>query len=144
MADISKTVLANTIVGGAKLKSMLTIWGRFDKGAELSIIEVGVYRGGVGVLLKNAFPMSSLFLCDTFSGIPYHDEEHDNRHRKGDFGATSLEHVQSLFTCPRVKIIQGIFPGLHYVHTFVVDAPTICATVFFVRRHFPIFGYGFP
>jgi FkbM family methyltransferase len=107
----SNVVKSNTIVPMKKLKAIAKIsTDKFNQTSNLNIAEVGVYKGGIGVLFKNLFPSANIYLCDTFCGIPYHNEKYDNYHKKGDFSDTTLEHVKSLFSCDKVKCIQGIFP----------------------------------
>jgi len=74
------------------------------------ILEVGVYKGGIGLLFANMFPRSSVLLCDTFTGIPYSDSN-DTFHGKGDFADITLIQINKLFVgYPNVHILPGIFP----------------------------------
>lgn len=74
------------------------------------IIEVGVYKGGTAWHLARAARArgSRLFLCDTFTGIPYQDEAAGDTHRVGDFSNTSLGEVRQAI--PDAHYIVGTFP----------------------------------
>jgi O-methyltransferase len=78
---------------------------------EGSIIEVGVYRGGMGMHLAMIFPNRPVYLVDTFTGIPY-SSEHDNFYRPGHFANVNVDDVRKSFhSYPNAIIMQGIFPG---------------------------------
>lgn len=70
------------------------------------IVEVGVYQGGSALALSKLG--RTLYLYDTFTGIPYRCE-HDS-HRIGDFSDTSASQVQELI--PTAVIVAGIFPDV--------------------------------
>jgi O-methyltransferase len=74
--------------------------------------EMGVYKGGSARLLAKAFgndAKKSVFLFDTFSGMPAPDPTRD-LNRKGDFSDTSLESVKEfLKDCPNVVLYKGLF-----------------------------------
>jgi len=108
-----------TLLG--KIKSY-TIWElvketNFLKGA---IIEVGVWRGGSGVLIgkqagynKN---YTTLYFCDTFSGVVKTGEK-DTFYTGGEHADTSKETVEKLFQefeIKNIKILKGIFPDETY------------------------------
>ena len=74
--------------------------------------EVGVYQGGTARLLADLLAGSgrSLYLFDTFTGMPSTDATRD-LHREGDFSDTSLERVRSLLRDrPGVLLRPGFFP----------------------------------
>lgn len=73
------------------------------------IVEVGVYQGGSArVLAEVAIEQGrTLFLFDTFWGIPMRDDERDT-HAIGDFSETSADAVREAI--PSAVVIPGIFP----------------------------------
>lgn len=74
------------------------------------IAEIGVYKGGTARLLARSCPQKTVYLFDTFSGMPDVDPEID-AHRAGEFADTSLESVQDfLKDAPNVSFRQGFFP----------------------------------
>jgi O-methyltransferase len=60
------------------------------------VAELGVYKGGSGLLLARAFPRKAVRLFDTFNGIP-EDDECPGGHKKDDFSDTSFVAVERLF-----------------------------------------------
>lgn len=80
------------------------------------VLEVGVWRGGTGLVLSSAAgkwkPQATVHLCDTFSGVVKAGNK-DSRYQGGEHADTSAEHVQSLLRDMKLKnyeIHQGIFP----------------------------------
>ncbi len=79
------------------------------------IWECGVYKGGTAammaaVLRDSGHSGKSLFLFDTFQGMPETDAEKD-LHRKGDFRDTSVETVRSYVGSGDLCILrQGLIP----------------------------------
>jgi hypothetical protein len=73
-------------------------------------VEVGVYKGGSAAVLADVARVQarSLWLFDTFTGIPHADPGCDV-HKVGDFGDASLEEVKRAI--PDAVCIAGIFPG---------------------------------
>lgn len=75
-----------------------------------AVAEVGVFRGGTAKLIADATRPLVVHLFDTFAGMPETDLDIDG-HRKGDFGATSLDSVRNFVGEPqRVMIHCGLFP----------------------------------
>lgn len=78
-----------------------------------AVLEVGVYKGGSALLLTKVFPDRIIYLADTFTGIPYRNEQYDHKrfHPVGYFNDTSEQEIRELFNpFPNVVIIPGIFP----------------------------------
>jgi len=82
------------------------------------ILEVGVWRGGTGVLLaarsQSAGSAKAVYLCDTFAGV-VKASELDGAYRGGEHSDTSPDVVRRLIQernldADRIKILQGIFP----------------------------------
>lgn len=92
--------------------------------------ELGVYRGGSAKVIAEACPEKTLYLYDTFTGIPSDDEDKRGIHRAGDF-ATSLRAVQSLLRGCRVRFRVGVFPhtAANVCYSFVhIDGDTYQTT----------------
>ncbi len=81
------------------------------------VLEVGVWRGGTGILLGRAaerfLSSCTVHLCDTFSGVVNAGPQ-DPYYRGGEFSNTSLEAVQRAVAAnglgDRVRIHHGMFP----------------------------------
>ena len=80
------------------------------------VLEVGVWRGGTGVVLAAAARQwkagCTVHLCDTFSGVVKAGSI-DSRYQGGEHADTSVAHVQSLMRDLQLNncaIHQGIFP----------------------------------
>ena len=77
---------------------------------EGDVAEVGVWKGGSAKWLCHLFPERTVYLFDTFKGMPTPDPKLDG-HREGDFGDTSLESVRSyLHGFPNALFCAGMFP----------------------------------
>jgi O-methyltransferase len=74
--------------------------------------EVGVYRGGSAEIIASAKGNTkSLYLFDTFEGMPEVNSKVDNYHRKNDFNDTSYSNVcEGLSAYSNVFVYKGIFP----------------------------------
>lgn len=96
----------HSLVGEATIREMLDAARATPPGC---FVEVGVYKGGTGWFLNQlALDQGrSLYLYDTFTGIPYHDAV--DSHHIGDFADTSFEEVRALI--PRAFTVQGVFPA---------------------------------
>lgn len=74
------------------------------------IAEVGVYKGGTASIIAS-LTTKTVYLFDTFSGIPFQNKEKQDTHLIGDFNDTSfLEVKNELAKYPNVSVYQGIFP----------------------------------
>ncbi len=90
---------------------------------EGSIAEVGSYKGGVGFYLNNHSNGKTVYLCDTFEGIPMKDSI--DSHPIGDFNNTSFKEVSNFFKDDsNVKVIKGIFPDS--VSGIIKEEETFC------------------
>ena len=82
---------------------------------EGSVLEVGVWRGGTGVLLAEAIKNDSrrkVYLADTFKGVVKAGEQ-DTRYKGGEHADTSRSLVESLlrmFDASNATILEGVFP----------------------------------
>jgi O-methyltransferase len=104
-----------TLLG--KLKSYV-LWELVKETNSLkgAIIEVGVWRGGSGLLIGkqagHSINSSTLYLCDTFTGVVKTGEK-DTFYKGGEHANTSIEIVEELFKkfeVKNIKILKGIFP----------------------------------
>ena len=81
------------------------------------ILEVGVWRGGTGMILAEAILFNKLdaklYLCDTFCGV-VNASNRDPFYRGGEFSDTSEDDVRNLFSSRQdmnfVSIHKGVFP----------------------------------
>jgi hypothetical protein len=72
-------------------------------------VEVGVWRGNSARLLVATLIYKSVHLFDTFEGMP--EVTKGDRHKKGDFGNTSLERVKGyLQDFDNAIFYPGLFP----------------------------------
>jgi len=80
---------------------------------EGSVIEVGVWRGGTGLILAKASSEDTMvYLCDTFEGVVKATDK-DNVYKGGEHGDTSQKIVENLFSKhgqKNYKILNGVFP----------------------------------
>ena len=113
-----KTIIEfiESILGGNKaLISMerlytLYVLAKFASRLEGNAIEVGVYNGGSALVLGNVFKSKTLYLCDTFSGMPHCNKEVNDKYTTDAFKESNISVVEALFKGKNVKICQGIFP----------------------------------
>lgn len=83
------------------------------KGIPGNLIEVGVYEGGSAKLLAKAFPKKTVFLFDTFEGLPdkLNFEAGDTRNYfVGHAKAQEKVCRKYLKGCKNVEIFKGVFP----------------------------------
>ena len=94
------------------------IWVMVGQSAKLgsgNILEVGVWRGGTGLLIAEAmrhFAVSgTLYLADTFSGV-VKAGDNDSRYSGGEHADVTRAEIEALFTTHGhdVRILTGIFP----------------------------------
>ena len=83
-----------------------------------ALIEVGVWRGGSGALIRKKADLcgikDTIYLCDTFEGVVKTDPEKDPYYQDGVFNNTSVKIVDDLIhkklKLENVEILKGIFP----------------------------------
>jgi predicted O-methyltransferase YrrM len=84
--------------------------------------EVGVYRGGSArAILQAMDEHRSLYLFDTFAGLPKPGAEDGGFHREGQFAAQLMDVMEYLDPwSAQLHFIVGLFPGtasvLDYLH----------------------------
>ncbi len=74
-----------------------------------SMAEIGVYRGGTSFLIGHTDPSRTLYVCDSFKGLPAPSSV-DAHHLEGDFSDTSYKQVVDKLSGLNVSIIKGFFP----------------------------------
>jgi O-methyltransferase len=100
-----------SIVPMFRLESFCDLMGRISKGLSGAVIEVGVWQGGTAAYLPERFPDRKIYLCDTFTGIPYAGDNDGGNHPVGSFSNTSVDVVREYFNqFPNVSVHQGVFP----------------------------------
>jgi len=103
-------ITKNTIVDKERLQCLYDLLtDTYDVPGEIA--EVGVYKGGTAYLLRLYSNLrKTVYLFDTFTGMPYSKEGVDH-HKVGDFGDASIYHVMNLFKeRDDVVICPGVFP----------------------------------
>jgi len=113
--------------GESMLYSLVTkdrckkIWEMFENVKDLKgdFIEIGCWRGGTASLIasqmKNFELKNSLFLCDTWSGIPNKISKIDAFYKEGFHHDATISQVTRLFfdlglNDLNIEILEGIFP----------------------------------
>jgi len=81
------------------------------------ILEVGVWRGGTGVLMalqaRRVNSKAKVYLCDTFSGVAMAGDR-DSHYKGGEHSDTSADIVENLVAktnLENVEILVGMFPA---------------------------------
>lgn len=102
--------IGQSICGAWALETLRRLAIDCNQLPEGDVAEVGVYKGGSARMLADFMPECTIYLFDTFDGMPQ-TNEFDNMHRKGDFADTSFELVCQLFLdSPNVEVYKGCFP----------------------------------
>ena len=111
-ADVHPRVRRLSLLSDAKLATLWDAAGAAIESIGGDLAELGVRRGGVGLLLARRCPSRTVHLYDTFTGIPWDGfDDRVDRHRPGEF-ATPLDEVKrNLADCPNVAFHPGLFPG---------------------------------
>lgn len=95
------------------------LWKLIEQVAKLKkgcIIEIGVWRGGTGVLIakqaKHCGIKDRVFLCDTFTGVVKAGAE-DSSYNGGEHADTNRQTVEKILrkmNLDNCQILEGIFP----------------------------------
>jgi O-methyltransferase len=105
----------NTLVD---IYRMYELWSLVRETAKLGgdIVEVGVWRGGTGVMMAHCEKLLGgsgvIYLCDTFQGVVKAGEG-DSGYKGGEHSDTSVATVEALartLGTAEVKLLAGIFP----------------------------------
>lgn len=114
-AKVERLTRAHTLVDILRRHE---IWVQVGQSAKLGagdILEVGVWRGGTGLLIAEAmrhFGVSgTLYLADTFTGV-VKAGDNDSRYSGGEHADVTRADVEALFKTHGhdVRILTGIFP----------------------------------
>ena len=109
------SIRPNTLVDIYRCWELWSLVGQTEKlgGA---ILEVGVWRGGTGILMAKRAQLGAVqdpvYLCDTFEGV-VKAGEHDTIYRGGEHSDTNRNIVEDLarkLNVENVRILEGIFP----------------------------------
>lgn len=107
--EIYSRVKNNTLVDKYRCFELYDLMNQIKKN-EGDIIEVGVWRGGTGLILQEGLGDSDkLYLCDTFEGV-VKAGNNDNIYKGGEHADTNAKNVENLFDNNQIIILKGIFP----------------------------------
>lgn len=114
--DVFNITRNNSLVTIRRCYELWELMAQVSKLPEGIILEVGVWRGGTGILmakrLKYLGDKSTVYLADTFTGIVKASDA-DSHYNGGEHADTSLEHVENLaklLGTDNIKILKGIYP----------------------------------
>lgn len=74
-----------------------------------NVAELGVYRGGISLMLAQLVPLKTVYAFDTFTGIPNADPAFDV-HGNGDFSDVG-DTLEVLNAQKNIAPVVGIFPA---------------------------------
>ena len=76
-------------------------------------VECGVYRGGTALVLLNAAKYKTIYLYDTFTGLPRElITKEDKAHRQGDFSNNNINEVIKITNEHKGTNVICISPGI--------------------------------
>lgn len=118
--DVYRLIINHTLVDGYRCWNLWHLVRQIAKRADgvNHFIEIGVWRGGTGVLIARAMASRGLtqpiYLCDTFQGVAKTGAA-DLYYHGGEHADTSLEIVSALAAASGLKaasfrIVAGEFP----------------------------------
>ncbi|HNI10210.1 MAG TPA: TylF/MycF/NovP-related O-methyltransferase, partial [bacterium] len=97
--DLYEKIKNYTLVDKRKLYELWSL-SRQLKFVRGHYIEIGVWRGGSGVLLGKTLmdhgAGEKIYLCDTYEGMPAITDQNDNFYKGGELADTSTEMVHQL------------------------------------------------
>ncbi len=112
-----QTAKENTLVDVLRLHELWSLVGQTAKLDPGAYVEVGVWRGGSGLVIAEArkrFDVTgTVYLADTFTGVVKADPAVDAKYRGGEHADTSQEYVANLLKGIGVsdfELLRGIFP----------------------------------
>jgi O-methyltransferase len=111
-----RRIFPNTLVDRYRCFELWSLIEQAQKLSQGSIIEIGVWQGGTGVLMAHKAKICDIhdpvYLCDTFSGVvkasPKDSFYKGNEH--ADTSEAIVEQLVAEFNLSQVKILKGIFP----------------------------------
>ncbi len=105
-----------TLVDKYRCYELCKLIGQVAKLHEGNLIEIGVWRGGTGVLIAqeamNYGIKDKVYLCDTFKGT-VKAGKNDSVYKNGKHSNTSKEIVENLINrmdLNNIEILEGVFP----------------------------------
>jgi len=120
--EIFEKIRDHTIVSEDRC-FLINRFSKHCKQLEGDFAECGVYKGGTAKLISltlkdNSNHQKTLYLFDTFLGMPKAANEDKSHHKEGDFHDTSLESVKDfLRDYPFVEFHPGLIPETFEVVT---------------------------
>lgn len=96
-----------SILGGKKLQSIKDLLLSIS-GLPGDIAELGVYKGGTAEYMHDLVPSKTLWLFDTFKGMPHKDDI--DFHEVGSFSDLDFDKIKEAFAGKPVHICAGKFP----------------------------------
>lgn len=106
----------NTLVDTYRCYELWQLIEQVSKLKEGALIEIGVWRGGTGVLTAVKAKLCGInhkfYLCDTFEGVVKAGSK-DAIYKGGEHADTSQKIVEDLahkFSLDNIQILKGIFP----------------------------------
>ena len=111
---VFSVIRSHTLVDEYRCYELWTLCTQLDALEPGDLLEIGVWRGGTGCLLaaRSKGTGSSVFLCDTFSGVVKAGGR-DSGYVGGEHADTSRAVVVELASrmgLDNVEVLQGIFP----------------------------------
>ena len=107
----SKISVTHTLVDHYRCYELWTLAKQTDR-ISGAILEVGVWRGGTGLILSKAAPNKKVYLADTFTGV-VKATNLDPTYVGGEHADTSESTVQTLLSesdITNAEILKGVFP----------------------------------
>jgi O-methyltransferase len=111
--SVYEGVAPHTVVSPDRCYILLSL-ARYAVNLDGDFAECGVYRGGTALLLSHVLRKSgkTLYLFDSFLGLPGPNNDHDTHYGEGDFADVSVEQVKDLLRDVHglIDIRQGWIP----------------------------------
>ena len=111
--DIYEQIRSHTLVD---IYRCYELWCLGQQGRTVTgdILEVGVWRGGTGVLLAKSAEScnKTIYLADTFTGV-VKAGQNDTNYKGGEHSDTSRQIVETLISTtnvPNTRLLVGVFP----------------------------------
>lgn len=105
----------NTLVDIYRCYELWNLVRESNKLEEGILLEIGVWRGGTGVLIAKKAQLlgikEKIYLCDTFTGVVKASDK-DNFYQGGEHSDTSLQCASKLIEkldLKKVKFLEGVF-----------------------------------
>ena len=111
--DIYEQIRSHTLVDIYRCYELWCL-GQQARTVTGDILEVGVWRGGTGILLAKSAESShkTVYLADTFTGV-VKAGQNDTNYKGGEHSDTSRQIVDTLISTtnvPNTRLLVGVFP----------------------------------